>query len=391
MIQEITIKNYKSCENLSLQLKEPITALIGKNAAGKTNTLKAIDFASVCCSRPFDPKTNPAICDGGFGATFRFKIKEADCIYQFRFYGKNESYIKDSLKIAIEGTPVEVFRKHSKTDLRVYRKKNSLRIPTDYSGLAFLREILFSDDKPDFAKRISEYNYYIFEILIQLFTVKYYSAFNKINLDLIVFKEEFTKWVNDKKPLVKEDLDTFRFLDFYYNKNEAYEEFKSILISLGLIQDIECSEMEVKGKLGTKKFDVVLIEFKVNNRLSGFSDLSDGTQNLISVLFRFFSGPNSLFLIEELENSVHWGLLKGVLSILSEYTDRKKIIITTHSEQILNHLDPNQIIYIYNDAGKTKRKYIRGKALSRVKAYLNDIGPFGEYLTSGSLESDLDE
>ena len=45
-INKVEINNYKSCLNTEFNLKTNLTTLIGLNAAGKTNILKAIDLFS---------------------------------------------------------------------------------------------------------------------------------------------------------------------------------------------------------------------------------------------------------------------------------------------------------------------------------------------------------
>ena len=42
MLKKVTIKNFLSCQDVELELDD-VTALIGRNAAGKTNILKVIE------------------------------------------------------------------------------------------------------------------------------------------------------------------------------------------------------------------------------------------------------------------------------------------------------------------------------------------------------------
>jgi hypothetical protein len=38
----------------------------------------------------------------------------------------------------------------------------------------------------------------------------------------------------------------------------------------------------------------------------------------------------------------------------------------------------------------TKVKYVTGKNLKNILKYLEEVGPLGEYITSGELEDDLE-
>ena len=53
MIQEITIKNFKSIDQLKLPLGR-VTVLIGENGCGKTNILEAISLSSAAASDKLD-------------------------------------------------------------------------------------------------------------------------------------------------------------------------------------------------------------------------------------------------------------------------------------------------------------------------------------------------
>ncbi|MCF3570593.1 AAA family ATPase [Planktothrix agardhii 1806] len=53
MIQEITIKNFKSIDQLKLKLGR-VTVLIGENGCGKTNILEAIALSSAAASDKLD-------------------------------------------------------------------------------------------------------------------------------------------------------------------------------------------------------------------------------------------------------------------------------------------------------------------------------------------------
>jgi len=46
MLDFIEIKNFRSCEDVRLRLGEPVVALLGKNGAGKTNVLHAVQLAT---------------------------------------------------------------------------------------------------------------------------------------------------------------------------------------------------------------------------------------------------------------------------------------------------------------------------------------------------------
>ena len=83
-------------------------------------------------------------------------------------------------------------------------------------------------------------------------------------------------------------------------------------------------------------------------------------------------------------------MLEKVLSVLRQYTDDRIILFATHSEQILNQLSPEEIIYLQMKDGATQVKRLTGRRLKYVRRFLSGVGPLGEYATSGGLGADLD-
>jgi len=100
MIKSVRIKNYKTCSDVNIILKEPLTALVGKNAVGKTNTLKGIHYASNCCLTNIGEEEKLCL-KKGFSAEFELKFERKRTIrhfvYKYQVYGKGELYIKDTL------------------------------------------------------------------------------------------------------------------------------------------------------------------------------------------------------------------------------------------------------------------------------------------------------
>ena len=52
MIKRIKIVNFRSCKEVVLDNLGPMTVLIGRNGTGKTNVLKAIDWAAKARRQP---------------------------------------------------------------------------------------------------------------------------------------------------------------------------------------------------------------------------------------------------------------------------------------------------------------------------------------------------
>ena len=390
MINSIKISNYLTCKSINIILKQPLTFLIGKNAVGKTNTLLGIFHASKWCFIDLE-KGN---YNKDFTAEFSLEYIKNDLshhfIYKYKIYGEKEKYIKDSLWIIKNGEKKLLFRKTGKTTLTFYfkGKKEKVRIPLHNSGLKFL----FDNIVDERYKNFSNYNWVILKITLEFIKIQYYN--NQQTVDLpIILKNNFEEWFKDKS---KKDSEIFvyKFYDFYKNNSEIFNEYKKILIKLNLLEDIVIIEYipEEVNEFDTNSLtNFIVIFFIINGENLIFSALSDGTKRMLTLLFSFFYEKPSLMLIEEPENSIHWRLLSNYLDILNQYVDNtNKVLFTTHSDHVLNKLKPEQLICLYSENGYTKTKYLTGTSLNRVKNFMNEIGPLGEYIVSGGLEEEID-
>ena len=193
MIEQIRIQNYKTCKNVRIKIKEPFMALIGKNAVGKSNTLKGIHLAShqIWPEAAQPPLEKP---NKNFSAEFVFQYKKEQLYYWLKVYQRKDIYVRDSLYIKANGKLTEVFNKNRKVTLKVRGHLSPIFLPEDVYGLDLLCSILLSEkEKPDFTAQVSKYRSQIFYVLSQLLGVKYYGVQEQPNL-VPITEEEFSGW-----------------------------------------------------------------------------------------------------------------------------------------------------------------------------------------------------
>lgn len=389
MITQIRIKKYRTCENVRIVMKKSLMALIGKNAVGKSNTLKGIYLASsqILPGGKSDELQPPK----GFTGEFVFMHKREKLVYTIKIRGKKEIYILDSLYIENSEGKIEIFNKNRKVSMRVIGSKYSVFLAPDITGLAFLfRIILIKKEKrkATFMEGLYKYEAHFIEILTNLLKVKYYEIKDQPNLNPIL-ERDFEKWKEKSTSIPPESRFSCQYYDFYKNRRKDFNEFVSIAKSLDLANDIFVYEPKEKKEMKKSGF-LFFPLFLINNNYLYFNELSDGTQRVILLLIHLLYDKPSLMLIEEPESSIHYGLLIKLLSIFSQYSNGRKVLIATHSEQILNTLEPEQIAYLHLKDGMTKVKYVTGRNLKNIRKYLEEVGPLGEYITSGELEDDLE-
>jgi len=111
--------------------------------------------------------------------------------------------------------------------------------------------------------------------------------------------------------------------------------------------------------------------------------MSDGTLRLLGQLSAILSpDPPALACFEEPENCIHPGLLQLVVDVFKSASRKTQILVTTHSPELLNFLDAENLMIVEKKDGKTQCR--EAKDVAGVKEALKTIG-LGELWYSGHL------
>ena len=111
--------------------------------------------------------------------------------------------------------------------------------------------------------------------------------------------------------------------------------------------------------------------------------MSDGTLRFLGQLAALFSpDPPSLACFEEPENCIHPGLLELVVDVFESASRKIQILVTTHSPDLLNFLDPEDLMIVEKVNGKTQCR--EAKDIAGVRGALKTLG-LGELWHSGHL------
>ena len=86
----------------------------------------------------------------------------------------------------------------------------------------------------------------------------------------------------------------------------------------------------------------------------GANEVSDGTLLTLASLVNLADSRNSMFVIEEPENSVHPWILREIVERMREVSKQRTIILTTHSLSLIDSLSPEEIWVVSNPEGSTQ-------------------------------------
>jgi predicted ATP-dependent endonuclease of OLD family len=133
----------------------------------------------------------------------------------------------------------------------------------------------------------------------------------------------------------------------------------------------------------------LLLQFFVAGKWLYWSQLSDGTKRmfyLISVL----SYSGGYILLEEPELGIHPDQLYKLMDFLKEQSENKQIILTTHSPDVLNILEKDELDRIvvtrYDPEKGTQMHHLSAKQIQKGHIYMEESGDLSDFWVHSNLE-----
>jgi predicted ATP-dependent endonuclease of OLD family len=402
-IEQFEIKSYKSCVKTSVPFHSRLTALIGINGAGKSNIMTSIYLLKKLFSR--QGYAARAIDESANKCSIKLKFNNEKQDHTFNIFGKyvtddrNIDDIKldkffwinpeDSSKVEI---PSILFNEtYTTTQLANYLDFLSKHNPND--SIQISRTVL---------RKIHPI---IVEVVKFCKGISYYSAshFSDPSKSPVYLELE------DNKPVRRylSNVHTQFITDLFFSSENEPTKFENYINTvnangLGLVEEISfekyampSSSFEVKsaGKIKEIKKDRVLIvpSFRVYNKNLSANQLSEGTFKTLALVYYILTVNSKLLLIEEPEMCIHHGLLNSVMALIKMQSKHKQIIVSTHSDYVLDQLSPENIILVkYETAkgtvAKQLTKHLKKNEYEALKRYLLESGNLGEYWKEGGID-----
>jgi len=115
-----------------------------------------------------------------------------------------------------------------------------------------------------------------------------------------------------------------------------------------------------------------------------YHNISDGTLRILAFVTALYL-ENTIIAFEEPENCVHPYLFETVVDLCRKAPTQ--VVITTHSPYLLNKiLDPKEVLLVEKEDGKTKVKSVED--LNKVRRFLEEGIPLGEIWYMGELKEE---
>jgi AAA15 family ATPase/GTPase len=393
-LKNIHIENYKSLLDTDFMVNRGLTALIGINGSGKTNTLSAIKLLKSLTSA----RSRSMVFDDDDILSHTPVELLAEFIFNdMTFFLKVQIQI-DSINAEDEIKSFEVEIKKGDKSTK-WEKVH----PDSFDFINYLHRQKRNTMEHSFAKRYLPADHSLRDFLIALTKylkeIKYYGAtvFSDPSKSPISFELDEDQLASRGK---KNQHGHYRFLyDLYVLKLNDKKAFKRYLnavntFGVGLVDDIVFSQIKVPNssvrireggraeKIVSNRVLVVPI-FNVGQLQLSPNQLSEGTFKTLALIFYILNDDSRLVLIEEPEVCVHHGLLASIIELIKQQSKFKQVIISTHSDYVLDKISPEEVALVQKmDNGTSVQplsKALSDDDYSALKQYLNKSGNLGEY------------
>ncbi len=173
---------------------------------------------------------------------------------------------------------------------------------------------------------------------------------------------------------------------------------------IGLVDNVQFTEIDIPsssyevtvgGKIQKIERNRLLVvpNFSINNIELSPNQLSEGTFKTLALVYYILNDDSKLLLIEEPEVCVHHGLLSSIISLIKTQSKQKQIVMSTHSDFVLDHLEPENLLQVKWIPNKGTIATPLNRAISKndykeLKIYLKESGNLGEYWKESGFEND---
>lgn len=401
-IKLIEIFNYRSCIATKIDIGTNLTTLIGINGVGKSNIMNSIQLLKRINRNRYFHQRNLNISLPHTNLNLLLKIDES--LYQLKsdiYYDTDETNSEEIYSAEIK--------------IRNLTKKSRKWLEIDAELYEFVNYLSRSNQKNiDIRKGFGHKNYTIEEakfaitIVSYLTNISYYSATQfsdptKCPISLELEDSRLVRPFRRSKTHEQFIYDLFRMFE---SENNSFKRYLNTVNQkgIGLIDNITFLEHEIpsslyKVKAGgqvekiekTKK--IVVPSLILDGLNLSPNQLSEGTFKTLALVFYILNDESELLLIEEPEVCVHHGLLSSIIELIKTQSKYKQIIISTHSDYVLDKLKPENVVLIKKDKIKGTIANALTKSLSNndfkaLKEYLKESGNLGEYWKEGGFDNE---
>jgi len=383
MLKKLYIHNFKSFWDSSFEFGK-VNCLIAPNNTGKSNLVEAIEFIDDLLFNPEGEKrafaTNfhyPEESESNFKAEFEFSSRVL--VYKELIdYSCNIEFTVSTFKSEIKSIDVNIDGKAKYVDVLEEDKTtgffNYFRLRSYGKGLQYSLKNYLKYDELLSQKRYSKFS---FKYNQNSLTYNLESNKNMQNPLISLFglnlnsKNELAKPIDFKNIFSRHSIfeshyfhpHTMKYKQVTPKESHFLNKDGTSLVSYlshlseEVFEDISTSligEVEKVNGLELTQEAYKRLWFIEDDMKIPLEETSDGTIHFVAIMSAILGNENSVaMMIEEPERHMHMKVLSYILNTMRD--DDKQIFFTTHSTEMLNELELDEILFLFRDyEGDTK-------------------------------------
>jgi AAA15 family ATPase/GTPase len=412
-LKSLKIQTYRSCIKTVFPLQNELTGLIGINGAGKSNILNAI----LLLRKIWRARSS----------SLPHHMDEASynhCKIRAELVDSTKSIFMDGIIYFETDERNNDDVQFSNVKWKFPEKSKWINIPIEF--ITYHEQFKYVGDQSDsdyrrimrerwfYLKRrsrplLSDNEHQILTDIALFFNgISYYSAsqFSDPSRSPVSIELEENRPLRRPRSFAGHDQFILDLYKSYKAKDKQYKRYLSTVNKegIGLIDDISFNEVNMPsssynvqsgGKITKieRNRQLIVPSFSVDGSQLSPNQLSEGTFKTLALLFYILTDESKLLLIEEPEVCIHHGLLSSIISLIKSQSKQKQIVISTHSDFVLDHLDPENLVLVKRQPNKGTIATQLSKSMSKndykvLRGYLEESGNLGEYWREGGLDNE---
>jgi len=378
MFKRIQIKNFLSCQDIVLDNLAGMTALIGRNGSGKSNILKAIGWITHVIS-PQPIKTSR---EENTEIDLWLELDNTHYYYELKILpNSTQDFLNEKLAVQIASNKWQTLFHRQQDTIKIENDTDEIKVGTAMPSLSALIALL--PQESTLKKPISS-------IVNFLQTVRYYPLDEKqlsAEVATLFTHSNYLTWLNNNQNKLEVNSSVvMRLLHLSLEKPDEFEELKILIGSKGLdvIKDIKVDTIRLSEK-NDDKLDIfyrILFQPNLSHDSENFDyqNLSFGTRKLLRILVSVIYDKSAVLLLEQPEDGIHIGLLHKMIPLLKSYSDQGQFILASHSPDILNRLEPQEIRLVSMENGITYLRALDQTEIAAAQQFIREQGTLSDFI-----------
>ena len=409
MITKIEVSNYRTCVRTTFAPHPHLSVLVGPNGSGKTNLLHAIALLKQLAT---DSRYIAGMSELPT-VTSRISV-------QFALPAGNVKYVADVKTFTDENNKDVIVDSRQRWYLpEITGSRRSLSFPlvaARYAPTTSRNELVFAHDFHYVTRAtatplnaIPKEAWSALRAVARFLShIQYYGAsqFTDPASCPVSFEiDEGERFQRRQRSAGHAPFLGELYAQYKKTDNSGYQEFLDLVGpgGLRLVDKIEFKEIptssinysvQAGGRIGEQKRTKILVvpQLRIGKQVLSLNQLSEGTFRTLTLIFYLTTQASTLLLLEEPEVCIHHGLLSSILGIIKSHTRGKQVILSSHSELVLDEVDPDNVfrVSLVPDRGTqvtSVSKSMSTSAMNALREYLRTEGNLGEYWRSGGLDA----